>query len=440
MNDHVLNKINSKIIPIIKNRHQIFIDPELITFFLSIKNINAKISCLNYSSDNLSLPDNNDSVIFIIRPNNKILINNFVKQNDIVYLVPHETYFNHGINLKLYWLPVCNNVLSMELNHIFKDMVNDDYSSSPILVNALLKLGKMYGCFKNITTLGKYSEIINKAMLQKQSIHDKIGIVNLIIMDRTTDLITPLITQSTYQGLIDEFFEITGNRIKNEPNIILDNNSYIYQNIKYLNFSNVGYFLSNKCKNIKQYRENITKNSSIKELKNMVKELPEIINQQNDIEIHIDLAEKILKKKLIISEQIEIEQYLLLGKKLNKCHDYIEECINKHESFTKIFRLYLLYSHIQKNNSQLNDLNNNIINTYGYHYLLVLNFFKKINLQKNPYLNYLNTNEPIIIFFIGGCIYDEISMIKNICPHCIIVTTNITNGNKLIENINMYNI
>lgn len=31
-------------------------------------------------------------------------------------------------------------------------------------------------------------------------------------------------------------------------------------------------------------------------------------------------------------------------------------------------------------------------------------------------------------------------MIKNICPHCIIVTTNITNGNKLIENINMYNI
>ncbi len=236
MNDCVLNKINSKIIPIIKNRHQIFIDPELITFFQSIKNINAKISCLNYSSDNLSLPDNDDCVIFIIRPNNKFLINNFVKHNDIVYLVPHKTCFNYGINLKLFWLPVCNNVLSMELNHIFKDMINDDYSSSPILVNALFKLEKMYGYFKNITTLGKYSEIINKAILQKQSIHNKIGAVNLIIMDRTIDLITPLITQSTYQGLIDEFFEITGNRIKNEPNIILDNNSYIYQNIKYLIF------------------------------------------------------------------------------------------------------------------------------------------------------------------------------------------------------------
>ncbi|ANB50531.1 hypothetical protein [Powai lake megavirus] len=440
MNDHILNKINSKIIPVIKNRQQIFIDSELITFFQNIKNINTKFSCLDYLSNNLSLPDNDDCIIFIIRPNNRNLINHFIKQNNIVYLVPQETYFNHGINLKLFWLPICNNVLSMEFNDIFKDIINDDYSSSPILVNALFKLEKIYGSFKNIITLGKYSETINRAMLQRQNINNESGDINLIIMDRTIDIITPLITQSTYQGLIDEFFEIYGNKIKNDPNITLDNNSYIYQNIKYLHFSNVGKFLNDKCKNIKQYRENIVKKSSIGELKNVIKELPEIINQQNDIKMHVDLAEKILKKKLKMSKQIEIEQYLLLGENINTCHDYIEECINKSESFTKIFRLYLLYSYTQKNNSKLNDLKNNIINTYGYYYLLILNFFEKKNLQKNYYLNYLSTNEPIIIFFIGGCTYDEISIIKNICPHCIIATTNITNGNKLIENINIYNI
>ena len=35
---------------------------------------------------------------------------------------------------------------------------------------------------------------------------------NLVIIDRTVDLLTPLLTQLTYEGLIDEFYGINNSK------------------------------------------------------------------------------------------------------------------------------------------------------------------------------------------------------------------------------------
>ncbi len=39
-------------------------------------------------------------------------------------------------------------------------------------------------------------------------IHRPSKIDNLVLLDRNTDLLTPMMTQLTYEGLIDETFEI----------------------------------------------------------------------------------------------------------------------------------------------------------------------------------------------------------------------------------------
>ena len=44
----------------------------------------------------------------------------------------------------------------------------------------------------------------------------------LLLLDREVDLVTPLITPLTYEGLIDEFIGIQGGCIKIEPHLTGD--------------------------------------------------------------------------------------------------------------------------------------------------------------------------------------------------------------------------
>src|SRR5690348_8033812 len=92
----------------------------------------------------------------------------------------------------------------------------------------------------------------------------------LIIIDRECDLITPMCTQLTYEGLIDEVFGISSGFLDVEPEIIgvtanpapnaaappkkskiaLNSNDKVYANLRDLNFSTVGPLLNKKAKEI----------------------------------------------------------------------------------------------------------------------------------------------------------------------------------------------
>jgi hypothetical protein len=43
---------------------------------------------------------------------------------------------------------------------------------------------------------------------------------SLILIDRTTDLVTPLLTQMTYEGLVDEMFGITNSFIEIDAELV----------------------------------------------------------------------------------------------------------------------------------------------------------------------------------------------------------------------------
>ncbi len=78
----------------------------------------------------------------------------------------------------------------------------------------------------------------------------------LILIDRKVDMITPMVTQLTYEGLIDELFGIKNNLFMPEfacvpdlspstkPKVLLNSQDSIYDHIRDLNQVRVSYSVS----------------------------------------------------------------------------------------------------------------------------------------------------------------------------------------------------
>jgi vacuolar protein sorting-associated protein 33A len=79
-----------------------------------------------------------------------------------------------------------------------------------------MKIQALYGTIPTIKYVGTAGERISKMLLGMKKKLDQDGhsfrpdfqIGEIVIIDRAVDLISPLITQLTYEGLIDEFYGI----------------------------------------------------------------------------------------------------------------------------------------------------------------------------------------------------------------------------------------
>ena len=77
----------------------------------------------------------------------------------------------------------------------------------------------------------------------------------LVILDRAVDLISPLATQLTYEGLVDEMFGITCATVTipepEKKTFSLTSQEELFQELRGLNFNAVGPTLSRKARGIK---------------------------------------------------------------------------------------------------------------------------------------------------------------------------------------------
>lgn len=83
------------------------------------------------------------------------------------------------------------------------------------VVRGLMTIQSLYGIFPNVVGKGRYARSVFELMTRMRR---DIGIEydpsmsplfdTLMIIDRTADLTSPVVTQLTYEGLIDEFYGI----------------------------------------------------------------------------------------------------------------------------------------------------------------------------------------------------------------------------------------
>ena len=114
--------------------------------------------------------------------------------------------------------PFDNDVVSMELNNGFREFyLEKDPTCLYQVAQALQNIQRLYGKIPRVTGRGpaasKVWDLIQR--LSREEAEDtKVNntqtpiIEHLLLLDRSVDLLSPLVTQLTYEGLIDEIFGI----------------------------------------------------------------------------------------------------------------------------------------------------------------------------------------------------------------------------------------
>jgi hypothetical protein len=234
------------------------------------------------------------------------------------------------------------------------------------------------------------------------------SIESLIIIDREVDFPTALLTQLTYEGLIDEFFTISSNQTEVDSatvgaaptpagsssaaasqslkrKIPLDSSDVLYGTLRDSNCAVVGPILNGVARRLQStYDSRNTAAKTTSELREFVAKLPGYQAEQASLKLHTNLAEEVIKRTRseIFSRVLEVQQNVAAGADPTTQHESIEELIARDVPLPTILRLLCIESTVS-NGVRPRDLENfkrSIIQGYGYQHLLTLSALEKMGL------------------------------------------------------------
>lgn len=244
------------------------------------------------------------------------------------------------------------------------------------------------------------------------------SIESLIIIDRDVDFSTPLLTQLTYEGLIDELYSIQYNQADVDLSIVgpasgsqqstppetqqgrkrkiqLDSSDKLYSQLRDTNFATGSRLLNKFAKRLQSEYESRHTAKSTSELKEFVKNLPAYQSEQQSLKTQVGLAQDIEKQTLnseIFGRVLEVQQNLIAGADPASQHDAIEELIARDAPLPTVLRLLCLESCVSGGLRQkdLDSFKRHILHAYGYQHLLTLSALEKMQLLQsrtgNPFL------------------------------------------------------
>ncbi|AAZ10263.1 vacuolar sorting protein 33, putative [Trypanosoma equiperdum] len=263
--------------------------------------------------------------------------------------------------------PLDDDVVSLELPLSFRQLVGDgDPTVLFLCARMVLKLQtSFFGSIPIVRGRGAHAA---KVVHMLKRMRSEIGsdsfvavapkIESLLILDRSVDLLTPSLTQMTYEGIIDEFFSISsggvtlsfdvgeGSNLCTGQRIHLSNDDKVFKEIRDKNYTHVGSVLHNKSVWIKQCYDKRKELQQLKELKDFMKGLPEMQEMHRLIGVHTAIATEIGKRTQTIDfrRRIVIEHYILQQTNEREVFEYIEELANDSAPMEDVLRLLSLYS------------------------------------------------------------------------------------------------
>ena len=217
-----------------------FLDPELNPFFRIMIGLTEKgLVKETVILDTEAIVDvETPVVVFFLKPNIQLVKTVATlakdKKNEgkhlIVFLCPRytvvckEIFEEYGVidKLEVYelpyeFIPIEKDVLTLEDNFGFRNLcLGLNYQTLTLVKHSIQRLEAVYGKIPLKYGKGVWSCMVLDALTgkekdvkpEKEDESQYTEVDALVMMDRTVDLYTPLITQLTYEGIIDEFFGI----------------------------------------------------------------------------------------------------------------------------------------------------------------------------------------------------------------------------------------
>ncbi|XP_032458603.1 vacuolar protein sorting-associated protein 33A isoform X3 [Phocoena sinus] len=275
--------------------------------------------------------------------------------------------FIHREEYSLDLIPFDGDLLSMESEGAFKECyLESDQTSLYHAAKGLMTLQALYGTIPQIFGKGEcarvrngrrvppdpmfcFQQVANMMIRMKREFTGSQNSIfpvfdNLLLLDRNVDLLTPLATQLTYEGLIDEIYGIQNSYVKLPPEkfapkkqgdggkdlpteakkLQLNSAEELYAEIRDKNFNAVGSVLSKKAKVISAAFEERHNAKTVGEIKQFVSQLPHMQAARGSLANHTSIAELI--KDVTTSEdffdKLTVEQEFMSGIDTDKTYGY----------------------------------------------------------------------------------------------------------------------
>ncbi|XP_057427971.1 vacuolar protein-sorting-associated protein 33 homolog [Lotus japonicus] len=365
-------------------------------------------------------------VVYLVRAQLKLMrficssihndVSNGLQREYYVYFVPRRTVVcekvleeekvHHMVTIgeyPLYVVPLDEDVLSFELDLSYKECeVDGDTSSLWHIAKAIHKLEFSFGVIPNVRAKGRASvrvaDILNRMQAEEPVNSSDMAVPEIntvILLDREVDMVTPLCSQLTYEGLLDEFLHINNGSVELDASIMglqqegkktkvpLNSSDKLLKEIRDLNFEVVVQILRQKATSMKQdYTDMTTTTQTVSDLKDFVKKL----NSLPEITRHINLAQHLstFTSKPSFLGQLDMEHTIIEAQSYDICFDYIEELIHKQEPLTTVLRLLILFSITNSGlpKKQFDYFRRELLHSYGFEHIATLNNLEKAGLFK----------------------------------------------------------
>ncbi|KAK9831278.1 hypothetical protein WJX74_010180 [Apatococcus lobatus] len=297
----------------------------------------------------------------------------------------------------LNFIPFDSDILSLELPSSFKDVVVDgDKTSLHAVASALLQLQAMYGAPSLIRGKGPGAAVVKDMLVRMQQelgsqapVPGEGAIDTLLLLDRELDPITPLMTQLTYEGLVDELLGISNGTVQFDVNggqrqkFALNSSDQVFHELRDLSFAAVGPELGKRTKGLRtDYQGTKGPDRSIAELKqftSQLKSLPHITR-------HINMAEAVSTqmRRRSLRARVHVEQLLVDGRDVESCCENIEEMMCSGMDLLTVLRLLCLVSLTQGGipKRHCDGLRREVLHTYGHEHVLTLASLQAAGLLK----------------------------------------------------------
>ncbi|KAF3495599.1 hypothetical protein DY000_02056204 [Brassica cretica] len=249
----------------------------------------------------------------------------------------------------LYMVPLDEDVISFELELSEKDcLVDGDVSSLWHVAKAIHELEFSFGVIPKVRAKGKGSvrvaDILNRMQVEEPVNTNDVGrpeVDTLILLDREVDMVTPMCTQLTYEGLLNEFLHISNGAVEVDSSVMgsqqegkkmkvpLNSSDKLFKETRDLNFEVVVQVLRQKATTMKEDYTEINSvrlfcrslalsslvfavevmTQTVSELKDFVKKL----NSLPEMTRHIHLAQHLttFTSKQSFLSQLDMEQTLV---------------------------------------------------------------------------------------------------------------------------------
>ena len=309
--------------------------------------------------------------------------------------------------IKLDLVPYDNDVLSLELSGSFRNLfLTQDPSELYYVAEAMMRLQTEFGTIPTIKAKGDSAKKVKDIMVRLRRETGGGGggapaaggeIESLIILDRDVDLVTPMLTQITLEGLIDEHIGIKSSAVeidaqmagddKAKPGktkkVPLNSDDTVYADIRDLNFSVAMQILGQKTRASKEAEDERHNAHSVGQIKDFVKKLGSLQSEKQSLQTFVNMSLSMREEcGDEFTQHFQTEQDLIRGDDMRACVEYLEQAIIDKKPLVQVLRQLCLLSLTTNELKQrkFDEIRQSLLQSYGYPAMFTLLNLEKVGL------------------------------------------------------------